>query len=108
MWTDATGVTEPAPRGTGEYASAPAIRPPVLICQGNVKTVVPRARRCILGGSRRSNTRNLEETIPMVWTSRRSFSCLLVGCLLAGPIVPAATAAAKLRVLIIDGQNNHD
>ena len=44
----------------------------------------------------------------MASTSRRSFSPLLAGCLLAGPIVPAATAADKLRVLIVDGQNNHD
>src|SRR3954447_21780549 len=107
-WTDATGVPRPAPWGIGEYASAPATRSLVLSCHGNVKTVVPPARRCILGVSRKNNTRDPEETMTMAWTSRRTFLTLLAGCLLAGPIVPAATAADKLRVLIVDGQNNHD
>jgi type 1 glutamine amidotransferase len=44
----------------------------------------------------------------MVWASRRSFLPLLAGCVLAGLPVPTATAADKLRVLIVDGQNNHD
>ena len=44
----------------------------------------------------------------MAWTSRRLFLTLLAGCVLAGLPVPAATAADKLRVLIVDGQNNHD
>ena len=44
----------------------------------------------------------------MASTSRRTLSSILAGCVLATPIAPAATAADKLRVLIIDGQNNHD
>lgn len=41
-------------------------------------------------------------------TSRRFFLTLLAGGVLAGLPTSAATAADRLRVLIVDGQNNHD
>src|SRR5262245_8229036 len=55
-----------------------------------------------------SHHRDLEETMSMNLSRRRAVFGILVACALSCIPLSKATAADKLHVLIIDGQNNHD
>src|SRR5262245_26440883 len=79
------------------------------------KAVVPVEELCILGSSDRGPPSSFQvgvETMSMDISRRRAVLGVLAACLLSCiPLSKAkatATAADKLRVLIIDGQNNHD